>query len=98
MPRRFITLGLLGLLVAAPVLAQDPSPTPSHRYTVRVRPRIHLEHRRPMAREVRLRMKQGMPELRMRNHIRFRMRPFKMRDFHFQVRPRLRLKAGTAEI
>jgi hypothetical protein len=51
-----------------------------------------------MAREVRLRMKQGMPELRMRNHIRFRMRPFKMRDFHFQVRPRLRLKAGTAEI
>ena len=82
----------------APALAQDTSPPSSHRYTVRVRPRIHLEHMRPMAGQTRLRMKHAMPEVRMRHQVRLRMRPFKTRDFHFQVRPRIRLDAGTAEI
>lgn len=98
MPSRCIALGLVGLLLATPAMAQDPSPTPSHRYSVRVRPRIHMEHMRPLAGQMRFRMKHAMPEVRMRNHIRLRMQPFKMRDFRFQVRPRVRLDAGTAEI
>lgn len=98
MPSRFIALGLVGMLLATPALAQDLSPASSHRYTVRVRPRIHLEHMRPMVGQIRLRMKHAIPEMRLHNRIHFRMRPFKMRDFRFQVRPRLRLDAGTAEI
>ena len=98
MPSRFFAFALVGMLIATPAMAQDPSPTPSHRYTVRVRPKIHLQHIRPLAGEMRFRMKHARPELRMRNQIRLRMRPFHMRDFRFRMRPRLRLQAGTAEI
>ena len=98
MPGRFIALGLVGLLLATPALAQDATPSPHPRYTVRVRPRIHLEHMRSMAGQVRLRLKHARPELRIRNHMHFRMRPFKMRDFRFQVRPKIRFGDGTAEI
>jgi len=98
MPGRFIALGLVGLLLATPALAQVATPSPYPRYTVRVRPKIHLEHMRSMAGQMRLRLKQARPELRIRNHMHLRMRPFKMRDFRFQLRPKIRFGGGTADI
>lgn len=98
MPGRFIALGLVGLLLATPALAQNASPSPHPRYTVRVRPKIHLEHMRSMAGQMRFRLKQARPELRIRNHMHLRLRQFKMRDFRFQVRPKIRLGTGTADI
>ena len=95
---RLITFGMVGMLLAGPVLAQDATPSPSPRFTVRVRPKIHMEHRHSLNNQVRLQIRGARTELRMRNRMHIRMRPFKMRDFHLRVRPKVRFRAGTAEI
>jgi hypothetical protein len=91
--RRVIALGLLGVLLATPVLAQEESP--SRRPLIErhhLVPKIRMEHRLHLSQ---LRMKHRMA---LRQRLRVERQFLKVRNLQLRMRPKLRLRSGSAEI